>query len=450
MKTVIMAGGRGTRISELFPDIPKPLIPISDGAVNKPVLEWEIENLREQGFTDFILTVSHMADKIMDCFGDGSRLGVDISYFVEEKPLGNAGALFKLRDEFTEDFLLLNADSVFDIDFNRFVDYHRSKEAVATLFTHPNGHPYDSGIVIAGAGGTVDAWLTKEDKRPEFYKNRVNAGIHVISPAVLAMSGINPDRIGPDCKVDLDRMLLKPLCGTGKMFCYDSPEYVKDMGTPERLRAVSDDFRNGIVSAKNLRHKQKAIFLDRDGTVNRHVGFLREIDGFELLPGVAKAVKKINNSGYIAIIVTNQPVIARGEVTSAELDAIHSKMETLLGREGAYIDGLYYCPHHPHGGYEGEIKELKADCGCRKPKPGMLFSAAADFNIDLKESWMIGDGENDVKAGKAAGCRTVFISGRGENQAGADAVVKNLLEGVGHILAQSSQQNRCGEDKEMK
>lgn len=137
MKVVLMAGGRGTRISELFPDVPKPLIPIQ----NMPVLEREIISLREQGFTEIILTVGYMADKIKDYFGDGSRLGVKINYFVEDKPLGNAGALFFL--DLKEDFLLLNADAVFDVDFNRMVKCHRQKGALVTLFTHPNSHPYD-------------------------------------------------------------------------------------------------------------------------------------------------------------------------------------------------------------------------------------------------------------------------------------------------------------------
>ena len=419
MKTVIMAGGRGTRISELFPDIPKPLIPIKNAdGIEKPVLEWEIESLASQGFKEIILTVSHMHEKIEEHFGDGSRLGVSIEYFVEEQPLGNAGALFKLRDQLTEPFLLLNADAVFDIDFNRFVQFHRNHGGLVTLFTHPNSHPYDSGVLIADESGAVQQWLTKEDDRPEFYQNRVNAGLHVIDPAVLQMSGIDAETVGTEVegkkvKVDLDRQILKPLCGTGKMFCYDSPEYVKDMGTPERYEAVCRDFQNGTVAAKNLSHKQKAVFLDRDGTINKYVGFLRNIDEFELIPGVAEAIKKINNSGYLAIVVTNQPVIARGEVTVAELQLIHNKMETLLGAEGAYLDAIYYCPHHPHKGYEGEIPELKVDCDCRKPKPGMLLRAAGDFNIDLTSSWMIGDGENDIKAGEAAGCKTALI-GKGE------------------------------------
>lgn len=428
MKTVIMAGGRGTRISELFPEIPKPLIPIE----GVPVLEREIISLRDQEFKDIIMTVSHMGDRIMNHFGDGSKFGVSIQYYNEVTPLGNAGALFKLRNQLTEDFLLLNADAIFDVDFNRMVEFHRSHGGLVTLFTHPNSHPYDSGLLIADENMSVKQWLAKEDERPNYYKNRVNAGLHVISPVVLDMARIDVEKIGTVdeatgkvIKVDLDRQLLKPLAGTGKMFCYDSPEYVKDMGTPERYYSVVSDFKAGIVQSKNLKNKQKAVFLDRDGTINKYVGFLRDIDQFELIEGVAEAIKRINASGYLCIVVTNQPVIARGEVTVPLLEKIHNKMETLLGLEGAYIDGLYYCPHHPHKGFEGEIPELKFDCECRKPKPGMLLKAAEDFNIDLSESWMVGDGENDIKAGENAGCKTCLI---GKDEFGQDMTVGSLLE----------------------
>ena len=446
LKTVIMAGGKGTRISEMFPNIPKPLIEIKNkDGVSKPVLQWEIESLVAQGFKEIILTVSHMAEKIQDYFGTGEQFGCHIEYFFEETPLGNAGALFKLRSVLgDEPFLLLNADSAFDVDFNRMVDYHKSKGALVTLFTHPNSHPYDSGLIVAESDGSVTSWLTKEDPRPEFYKNRVNAGLHVIDPRVLNnvdidanLIGTTDEKTGKVIKVDLDRQILKPLCSKHTMYCYDSPEYVKDMGTPERYEAVSRDFANGVVESKNLSHKQKAIFLDRDGTINKYVGFLRDIDNFELIDGAAEAIKRINESEYLAIVITNQPVVARGEVTVSGLNLIHQKMETLLGQEGAYIDGLYYCPHHPDKGFEGEVAELKIDCDCRKPKPGMLIKASEDFNIDLNNSWMIGDDKNDVKAGENAGCRTVLI-GNSENY-GQDITVDNLFVAVQKILCEQSE-----------
>ena len=425
-----MAGGKGTRISPVAGGIPKPMVPI-DG---KPVLEHEIECLREQGFCDIVLTVGHLKQAIMDYFGDGSGrspvtgkpFGVQIDYFVEHEPLGNAGALFRMKERLTEDFLLLNADVLFDVDFNRFVDFHRKHGGVATIFTHPNSHPYDSGLILTDGEGAVERWLTKEDTRPAYYANKVNAGLHVLSPQVLHIEIAAP-------KVDLDRHILKPLAGTGKLYAYNSPEYVKDMGTPERYQAVCQDFITGKVQAKNLRNQQRAVFLDRDGTINRYVGFLKHIDEFELLPGVAEAIRKINAEGYLAVVVSNQPVIARGEVTCAELREIHNKMETLLGAEGAYLDAIYYCPHHPHSGYEGEVAQLKIDCSCRKPKPGMLLNAAQAFHIDLANSWMVGDSERDVKAGKAAGCHTALLRKTGADF-GQEATARSLGEFVSEIL----------------
>lgn len=401
-----MAGGRGTRIAELFPNIPKPLIPVA----GMPILEREIRSLCAQGFKDIILTVGYLADKIISYFGDGSQFGAKIDYFVEESPLGNAGALFRLREKIgDEPFLLLNADAAFDVDFNRMVAFHQNHGGLVTLFTHPNSHPYDSGLVIADENGHVEKWLAKEDERPQWYDNRVNAGLHVIDPKVLDISlkslEINKKSGFPQGKVDLDRQILKPLCGSNLIFCYDSPEYVKDMGTPERFHQVEADYKNGVVQAKNLTNKQKAIFLDRDGTINKYVGFLRNIDDFELIEGVAEAIKLINQSGYLAIVVTNQPVIARGEVSWEELNEIHEKMATLLGKEGAYVDGIYICPHHPDKGFEGERPEYKIDCDCRKPKPGLLLQAAKDFNIELSESYMIGDSHRDVEAGENAGVK---------------------------------------------
>ncbi len=413
MKVVIMAGGKGTRMLSIASDIPKPMIPIE----GRPVLEREIECLCEQGFTDILITVGHLGNVIMDYFGNGLKFGVHITYYFEKKPLGNAGALFQVKDQLTDDFLLLNADAMFDIDFNRFVQYHKTHDAVATLFTHPNSHPYDSGVIIADEHMAVRKWLAKEDERPEYFKNRVNAGLHVLNKKIL-------EQTVEGGKIDLDRQLLKPLAGTGQMYCYDSPEYVKDMGTPERYYAVCKDFANGIVKARNLKKRQKAIFLDRDGTINEYVGFLTDIKEFHLLDGVAEAIRKINASGYLAIVVTNQPIIARGEVSFTELQEIHNKMETLLGAEGAYIDAIYFCPHHPDKGFEGERVEYKISCDCRKPKPGMLLKAAEDFNIDLSRSWMVGDGKNDVEAGKNAGCKTVLI---GTEDYGQDRKVSSLF-----------------------
>lgn len=393
MQAVIMAGGKGTRIASVAKDIPKPMIQIC----GKPILQYQIECLKKQGIANIILIIGHLGSVIEEYFGDGSNFDVHIIYIKEDEPLGTAGALYYLKDIMTDDFLLINGDIIFDVDFERFMNYHKEKGGYATIFTHPNSHPYDSGLVITDHDGFVTKWLHKEDERV-FYKNRVNAGIHILSPKVLEM-------FQKPQKKDLDRDVLKILIPKHKLVAYDSPEYVKDMGTPERYQMVAKDVESGLVHAKNLKNKQKAVFLDRDGTINIYKGFINKAEEFELIPGIAEIIKKINVSGYLAIIVTNQPVIARGECSLEELGRIHEKMETLLGQEGAYIDDILYCPHHPDKGFEGERREYKIECECRKPKPGMLFQAAEKYNIDLGESYMVGDDERDMEAGRRAGCK---------------------------------------------
>jgi len=204
--------------------------------------------------------------------------------------------------------------------------------------------------------------------------------------------------------------MLKPSISGGKIFAYSTPEYIKDMGTPERYAQVTSDIEKGIVSQKNLSVRQKCVFLDRDGTINQFNNFITKPRDFELIDGAADAIKKINSLGYLAIVITNQPVIARGEIDFQTLDLIHMKMETDLGKHGAYIDDIFYCPHHPDKGFPGERPEYKTDCDCRKPKPGMIINAAEKYNIDLSQSYMVGDDMRDVNSGINAGCIPVFLT----------------------------------------
>ena len=417
MKVIIMAGGKGTRIASIKSDVPKPMIEIC----GKPILEWQIENLKVCGLTDITLVIGYLGHIIQNYFGDGSKFGVNISYYKEESPLGTAGALFKMQ-ALTQDFLLLCGDVMFNVNFNRFIEFHKAHKAWASLMVHPNGHPNDSSLIVTEVlspiekgGVPVDThrvvhWMNKEDERT-YYKNRVNAGIEIISPELLreTMRHFVPRHPETPDKIDLDRDVLKPNVASGKIFAYDTPEYIKDMGTPERYYEVEEDIQSGKVKARNLSQKQKAIFLDRDGTVNKYIGFLTRPEQFELIPSAAEAVKMINKSDYLAIVITNQPVIARGDCTWEELQTIHEKMETELGRDGAFIDAIYVCPHHPDKGFEGERPEYKKDCDCRKPKPGLMQQAAKDLNIDLSLSYMIGDSERDIEAGRCAGCRDSFL-----------------------------------------
>ncbi len=432
MKVIIMAGGKGTRIASVKSDVPKPMIPIA----GKPILEYQIECLKRQGLTDITLVIGHLGHIIEEYFEDGSKFGVTISYFVEKDPLGTAGALFKM--DLIEDFLLMCGDVILDVDFQRFINFHRSHKAWASLMSHPNGHPYDSSLLVTEiippqepGGNPIDTfrvikWMNKEDERL-YYKNRVNAGIEIISPDLLreSINHLIPHHPNNPDKIDLDRDVLKPNIGSGRIYAYDTPEYIKDMGTPNRYYEVEEDIKSGKVKARNLSQEQKAIFLDRDGTINKYVGFLNKPEEFELLPGVSEAIKAINKSGYLAVVVTNQPVIARGECTWKELRQIHDKMETLLGKDGAFVDGIYICPHHPDKGFDGERTEYKTICNCRKPKAGLLIKAAKDFNIDLSRSFMIGDSISDYEAGKKAGCRKSYLI---HNETTLKSIVDRIVE----------------------
>lgn len=401
MKAVILAGGLGTRMGNYCSEKPKPLLEIA----GKPVLLHQIETLKKEGISEFILVVGYLGDKIKTYFKDGSSFGVNISYFYEKEPLGTAGALFELN--LKEDFLLCNGDLIFNFCLKSMTEFHRKKNAIATLFTHPNSHPYDSTLVCTDNENRVTD-IVKSDGTIRNAPNLCNAGVQIISPKLLEMY----EKGG---RKNLDRDIILPALKTGRIFSYKSFEYVKDMGTPERLVSVEKDINNNIVADAHRSKKKKAIFLDRDGTVNVHKGYITNPDDIELLPDAAMAIRGFREKGYLVIIVTNQPVIARGDCDENRLREIHNRLEALLGKEGAYVDAIYYCPHHPDSGFENEVAELKIDCDCRKPAPGLLLRARDDFNIDMTESFMVGDSLRDVEAGRNADCISVLLADKAKD-----------------------------------
>ena len=427
---VVQSGGKGTRMRELTHDeIPKPLLLIN----GRPMIEWQILQLREYGIKEFILITGHLGEKIEEYFLDGSKWGVSIKYIRESIPLGSAGALYHVKKYAKDkDVILVFGDVMFELDWNRFISFHEKKNGVVTLLAHPNAHPYDSDLLIVDSDDRVTGIDSKNNLRNYNYKNCVNAGLSIFKGSLL-------EQIREEEKLDYESQLVEPLMKNGLVFAYNTPEYVKDAGTPDRFAMVCKEQLDGIWDAKCLKNKQKAVFLDRDGTINVHKGFLRSVDEFELIQGVAGGIKKLNQSPYLVIVATNQPVIARSECTFEELDNIHKKMETDLGKEGAFLNDVFFCPHHPHKGYKGEISELKIDCDCRKPKIGMLQMAAVKYNIDLTQSWYVGDTTMDIQTGINARMRTVLVktgeAGRdGKYDAIPTAVKENLLEAADYIL----------------
>ena len=428
---VIMAGGKGSRLLSITNDeIPKPMVPV-DG---KPLLEYQVEKLKTYGIKKIVMIVGHLGEKIVDYFKDGKDFGVEIDYIFEREPLGTAGAFYYLKDKIdAKDFMLVFGDIFFDMDFDRMEDFHFKNSALTTLLAHPNGHPYDSDLIQTDDTGRVIGFDSKHNVRDYWYDNMVNAGMYIINKRLL-------DLVKEPVKTDCEKDILANQVKLGaNIYAYHTPEYVKDVGTVDRINATVEELKSGLIQSKNLKNKQRAIFLDRDGTMNVSKGFISKADDLELIPGTIDAIKAINKSGALAIVITNQPVIARGECSFEELHNIHNKLKTLLGEKGAFVDDIFYCPHHPDKGFEGEVPELKFDCECRKPKTGMIDEAVKKYNIDLSKSYMVGDSTMDLETARNAGIKSVlvdtgFAGNDGKYDRSCDIEAENLFDAVEKII----------------
>ena len=428
---VIMAGGKGSRLLSITNDeIPKPMVPV-DG---KPLLEYQVEKLKSYGIKKIVMIVGHLGEKIVDHFKDGKDFGVEIDYIFEKEPLGTAGAFYYLKDKIdAKDFMLVFGDIFFDMDFDRMEDFHFKNSALTTLLAHPNGHPYDSDLIQTDDTGRVIGFDSKHNVRDYWYDNMVNAGMYIINKRLL-------DLVKEPVKTDFEKDILANQVKLGaSIYAYHTPEYVKDVGTVDRINATVEELKSGLIQSKNLKNKQIAIFLDRDGTMNVSKGFISKADDLELIPGTIDAIKAINKSGALAIVITNQPVIARGECSFEELHNIHNKLKTLLGKKGAFVDDIFYCPHHPDKGFEGEVPELKFDCECRKPKTGMIDEAVKKYNINLSKSYMVGDSTMDLETARNAGIKSVlvntgFAGNDGKYDRSCDIEADNLFDAVEKII----------------
>ena len=194
--------------------------------------------------------------------------------------------------------------------------------------------------------------------------------------------------------------------------------------------------------------KKAAVFLDRDGVVNEQMGYINHISRFVLLPGVAGAIRRLNELGLAVVVATNQSGLARGYFPEDLLEAVHEKMRRELAAGGARVDAVYVCPHHP----EAKAARYRLDCDCRKPKPGLLLQAARELNLDLPRSYMVGDRWNDLRCGAAVGAKNILVRsgyGRGEElyigpheSLGPDRIAEDLAAAADWIAADFLQNNR--------
>ena len=426
MQAVILAGGKGTRLAERLEGRPKPLIDVC----SIPLLQRQIETLRTNGVDHIVLLVNHKADQIADFCLRNDNFGVDITILDDGDPRGTAGALLACFDQLETRFLVVYGDTLFDIDIARMVARHAELGADATLLVHPNDHPADSDLISTSDDGWIEAFHSYPHDPDEILPNLVNAAFYVVERAALEAWRSFP------VPTDLAKDLFPAMINQGQsLFAYRSFEYIKDLGTPARLDKAEAHLRAGRPARARLDMPQPCVFLDRDGTINDLRGHLSRAEDLALLPGAADAIRWLNDAEFRVGVITNQPVLARGECTPEELTRIHRKLESFLGQNGALLDGIWWCPHHPDSGFPGEVAALKRVCDCRKPAPGLIFEAANALNCDFSRSWMIGDTTSDMLAARRAGLGAILVrtgeGGRdGKYSVAPDFIVDDLYEAV--------------------
>lgn len=420
----------GTRLKARLGDLPKPMIPIG----GKPLLVHQIELAKRFGCTEIVVFACYRPDLIEAELKDGGRWGVKVRYEVEKKPLGTAGAVLAGLKSLAEQFLVFYGDTMVNVDLGQIWERHARSGAAATLLLHPNDHPLDSDLVETDAAGWVTAFHNRPHAADQFFQNLVNAGLYVVNREALEewSREIKPMDFGKD--------LFPAMLRSGqRLLGYNTPEYIKDIGTPERYDRVSAEYARGVIARSSLETAQPAVFLDRDGTLNREVDGVTCPEKLELLPEVAEAIHDLNHNGIRAVVISNQPIIAKGFCRETDVQAVHNKLETLLGKEHAFLDRIYYCPHHPEKGFKGERTDLKISCECRKPGIGMIQRAVKELNIDLSRSWLIGDTSTDVQTAKNAGVKAILVRTGYAGQdrkypAQPDVVCDTLREAVSRVI----------------
>ena len=402
----------------------------------KPLLQWQIESLARSG-ARFVLVLCHKeAADIKDVLGDGSKFGLKISYAFEERPSGTGGAMYYAAKTFKESFVFLEGDVLLDVDFDAFLKAHKKHGAIITALARPVAYPETSDMLITREDGRILKILPGGEKREEYYENLSYGGVYAVSKFFLETFSDMDEPIDMDFADDL----FAPSVAIEGAYAYRSAEYVRRLDE-RNLDELDSAAKSGLVLGRNRRSVKRAIFLDRDGVLNVFGNFVTKPEMLHLKDDAASALKRVNASSYLAVCITNQPVVARGETTVETLAEIHYRLQDLLGAGGAYLDALYYCPHHPDKGFPGEVPELKIDCDCRKPKIGLLLRAKKDLNIDLSSSWFVGDTHQDVQTGINAGCRTILVTSGDPNpaakypEAKPDYVCKDLAEAVDIILS---------------
>jgi D-glycero-D-manno-heptose 1,7-bisphosphate phosphatase len=374
MQAVILAGGRGTRLGAMTDDCPKPLIDVG----GRPFVDHLIANLARHGFTEILLLTGYLAERFKLLEARAGSLGCRITCLVETSPAGTAGALIHAREHLAPQFLLLNGDSLFDINY-------------LDLCSPPMAPPDTLGVMAlrrmpdTGRYGRVElsgSRVTNFAEKASGGSGLINGGIYWLDRSVLDWIGAVP--------ASLEAHILPRLAKSGRLAARSYERFFIDIGIPEDLARAQD--------AIPAQMRRPAVFLDRDGVLNADTGYPHRPDQIEWTEGAHAAVKHFNDEGYFVFVVTNQAGVARGLYDEDRVRALHRWMNVELMCGGAHVDDWRFCPFHPEGTVAGYCRSHP----WRKPGPGMLTDLMEHWPVDPARSILIGDRGTDLEAARGA------------------------------------------------
>lgn len=378
MEAVILAGGFGTRLRSVVSDVPKPMAPVG----GRPFLRYVLDALTARGVDRVVLAVGYRKECIMEAFGDFYR-GARLLYSVEEEPLLTGGAVKKALTLCRDDTVfVVNGDTLFDVDLEAMAAFKKEKGTRLVLAVRPMRDAGRYGLIRTGEGGRIEAFM---EKRPGS-AGLVNGGCALMDRDLLEEV--------PEKVFSLETGVFEPFVQNRDAYAFVSEGYFVDMGVPE-------DYAGACRELPGRVRKRPAVFFDRDGTINEDVGHLHSPDRLRFIEGMPEFIARWNAWGWRVIVVTNQAGIARGLYDEDDMRALHRVMNARLKKFGAHVDAFYFCPHHP---------EFTGPCRCRKPGPGMLEKALADFELSPSDCLLFGDSRSDMQAASACGIRAVLVT----------------------------------------
>lgn len=377
MEAIILAGGFGTRLRHIVPDVPKPMAPV-DG---RPFLRYLLDDLTSKGVDRIVLAVGYMKEVIIEYFGDCYR-GAELIYSPEDSPLLTGGAVKQALAHCREDSVfVVNGDTYFDVDLKSMAEFKAEKNASFVLAARPMSNFDRYGTLALDSSGRILKFCEKMPTECGI----INGGIYLMDRGFLA--DIEAQTFS------LENDVLEKVVGLKELFAFISKGYFIDIGVPVDYEQAQTDFQE--------RHPVlKAAFFDRDGTINVDVNYLHRPEDLVFIDGMPEFIHKWNQWGYKVIVVTNQAGIARGMYSEEDMRALHRHMNERLAEWGAHVDAFYHCPHHP---------EFTGPCSCRKPEPGMFKKAIHDFDLDPSQCIMFGDKPWDVEAAQRCGVLGVLV-----------------------------------------